>query len=44
MQCVHSRQCNLAQVPSLSSAPQGVQIVTGAINKEKMRVSYWKAV
>lgn len=35
-----------AQIPLLSAAPtpQGVQIITGAINKEQIHVYYWKAV
>lgn len=37
-------QYNLAQIPILSTAPQGVPIMIGAINKEKMHVNYWKAV
>lgn len=28
----------------LLAAPQGVQTIAGAINKEQMRVNYWKAV
>lgn len=41
MQCV---LYHLAQIPILSTAPQGVQIITGTINKENMRVNYRKAV
>lgn len=37
-------QYNLAEIPILSTAPQGVPIMIGAINKEKMHVNYWKAV
>lgn len=35
---------NLAQIPTLPTAQQGVPIITGAISKEKMHVNYWKAV
>lgn len=39
-----SYQHNLAQIPIPSTAPQGVQIITGAINKENVCVNFWKAV